>query len=465
MQNLNRYLLLSILLGTRLAIADVGFYKDVMPLIEANCVTCHATDGVSFSFEDPDETYNFRMAIALAVKDDRMPPWLAESGHQSYVDDYSLTADEKSLIADWAAAGFPRGESGSAVAAIQESRTFDADWSVSILQEGPYLPNQDSKDDYRCFIVDWPYDTDKYVTGFLAEPGNTRIAHHLVAHMVGPESADLLKTLSEEEEGQGHQCFGGALPDRIDDDEVERQVEERFPGGWDKLVNDSYWLSHWAPGMYGIDFPKDTGILMRPGSAIVVQMHYYSAFAPGESDDKTIMHFKVADSVKKPSVNHPLTRNKWLYAKNNDSMLIPPRESGTYETNVRFDNLASYMAAALEIDREEISAIELQSVNIHMHAFGASGVTSLLDSDGRKETLLSIPRWDLAWQRDFTFTEGKVIPRSEFDRTRLIVECTFSNYTDENVYGGYGSDDEMCFNFSYMSVILGNDESLASNNK
>jgi hypothetical protein len=450
------------LLGTQLAVADVEFNADVMPLINANCVTCHATDGVSFSFEDPDETYNFRMAIALAVKDDRMPPWLAEPGHQSYVDDYSLTTDEKSLIAEWAAGGYQRAESVPVVAATEINGTFDADWSVPALAGESYLPNQDRKDDYRCFIVDWPYDTDKYVTGFLAEPGNMKIAHHLVAHMIGPESVDLLKTLSEEEEGPGHQCFGGALPDRFDDDEVQQQVEERFPGGWDKLVDESYWLSHWAPGMYGIDFPKDTGILMRPGSAVVVQMHYYSAFAPGEYDENTMMHFKVADSVKKPSVNHPLTRNRWLYAEDNDSMTIPPRESATYETSVRFDELADYMASALEIDREEISAIELQSANIHMHAFGASGVASLLDREGSKETLLSIPRWDLAWQRDFTFTEGKIIPRSEFDRTRLIVECTFNNYTDELVYGGYGSDDEMCFNFSYMSVIRGDDEALAS---
>ena len=69
------------LLCTHPAVADIEFHADVMPLIDANCITCHASDGVSFSFEDPDETYNFRAAIALAVRDDRMPPWLAEPGH------------------------------------------------------------------------------------------------------------------------------------------------------------------------------------------------------------------------------------------------------------------------------------------------------------------------------------------------------------------------------------------------
>ena len=51
------------------------------------------------------------------------------------------------------------------------------------------------------------------------------------------------------------------------------------------------------------------------------------------------------------------------------------------------------------------------------------------------------------------FDKAKTITREEFEDTRLVVECTFSNYTDETVYGGYGSDDEMCFNFSYVSVI------------
>ena len=50
------------------------------------------------------------MAIASAVAEERMPPWLAESGHQEYVGDYSLTDDEKALVAAWASAGYPKGE-------------------------------------------------------------------------------------------------------------------------------------------------------------------------------------------------------------------------------------------------------------------------------------------------------------------------------------------------------------------
>ncbi len=455
MEKLSRFLFIATLLGCGpgIAAAAVEFHEDVMPLIAANCVVCHSNDGVSFSFEDPDEAYPFRAAIALAVKDDRMPPWLAEAGHQDYVGDFSLTAAEKSLIAEWADAGYPRADTETAVTAKAQVEDFDYDLTVAVLPGGSYLPDQSNKDEYRCFIVDWPYETEKYVTGFMAQPGNTRVSHHLVNYTIGPEAVEILKTLSEEEEGSGHRCFGGPLPDSIGKDGARKRIENRFPDGWNRLVNNAYWLSHWAPGMYGIEFPEGTGILVRPGSVVVVQMHYFSAFAPGESDSNTMMHFRLADTVEKPSLFHPLSDNRWLNGSDNESMQIRPGESATYEVSESFADLADYATGALEIDSEEISAIELQSANVHMHASGASGITSLLDSNGRKETLLNIPRWNLAWQRDYMFTEGKMIHRSEFADTRLIVECTFRNHTDEIVYGGFGSDDEMCFNFSYLSVI------------
>ncbi len=437
------------------ALAGEGpeFYRDVMPLVADKCINCHAADGVSFSFEDPDETYNLRAAIALAVAEDRMPPWLAEDGHQAYVGDYSLSDDEKELIAAWAAADYPKGDATKSRFSSPHVIAFEADLTLPVIPEGSYLPNQQRKDDYRCFVIDWPYEEDMYVTGFMAEPGNLKVAHHLVNFAVGPEAAEILKTISAEEEGPGHQCFGGPIPDSLGSKAAQQELETRFPGAMEKLYRNNFWLSHWAPGMYGEEFPQDTGILIRPGSVIVVQMHYYSAFAPGETDANTTMHFQVAKHVDKPSVNLPLTNYRWLVSNRNEMMTIPPGEEDTFEVSENFETVARFAANALKINPEEIAALELKSANIHMHAFGASGVASLLHSSGRKETLLAIPRWDLDWQRDFLFEESKFIPREDFERTRLIVECTFSNYTDDVVYGGYGSDDEMCFNFSYVSVI------------
>lgn len=445
-----------------LAAADVDFHSDVMPVIVEKCTTCHAESGVSFSLEDADTAYNFRNAIASAVHEDRMPPWLAEGGHQEYVGDYSLTADEKAVISEWASNGFPRGAAGTSTTLASNVEIFAADLSMDVIADGEYLPNQQSKDDYHCFIVEWPYETDMYVTGFKAAPGNLRVAHHLVNFVVAPEAVDVLMAASNEEEGNGHSCFGSPFPDRLGKEAERAEFESRYPNAWETLTSNYFWLSQWAPGAYGDVFPEGTGILIRPGSAIVVQMHYYSAFAPGETDQDTKMLFQVAANVDKPSFNLPLSDNRWLVGRRNHLMEIPAGEEATYEVQRSFDRIAGYAAHALDISADEIEAIELRSANLHMHAFGASATTSLLHPSGRKEILLRIPRWDLDWQRDYRFIDKKVIARDDFDRTRLVAECTFSNYTDELVYGGYGSDDEMCFNFSYISVVRGQAEAVAS---
>ena len=110
------------------------------------------------------------------------------------------------------------------------------------------------------------------------------------------------------------------------------------------------------------------------------------------------------------------------------------------------------MSYVTGVDEAEIQGLEIHSANLHMHAIGHSGEISLTDRNGKKEVLLSVPRWNLHWQRDFTFVEPKVFEKDDFDRTRITVECTFENPKDHAVYGGYGSDEEMCFNFSYIAV-------------
>ena len=451
--------------GAAIAEPAAEYYADILPLVEENCLVCHSASGVSFSFEDPEATFAFRAAMASAVAENRMPPWLAEPGHKEYVDDYSLSADEKAVFAAWASAGFPRNaeqrksHQGTMAPKLAE---FESDFSIKVIADRSYLPNQDRKDDYRCFVVEWPYETDKYVTGFKGEPGNLRLAHHLVNYAIAPESAHLIRELDAEEDGEGYQCFGGPIPDRLAKEDEREKLEERHPGAAKQLQNDNFWLSHWAPGMYGFEFPENTGVLVKPGSLVIVQMHYYSAFAPGESDKNTTMHFQIADTVEKPSVNYPLTKNAWLGARKNNSLVVPEGGQSTYQYSETFENISKYASRALLIDLADIVAIELRSANVHMHSFGAAGNTSLVDGNGKKQLLLNIPRWDLNWQRDFTFVEPIRVEQDELASNRLVIECTFANHTDELVYGGWGSDDEMCINFSYISVVLRKDDAVAS---
>jgi hypothetical protein len=434
------------------------YYSDVRPILVRNCLACHGTDGPGWSMADAEEAYQRHRLITAMVLGGQMPPWIAGPGHQEYLDDPTLDGGTLETFRAWRDQGFPRGEprpDPGSVGGHGAHGSFRPDFTLEVLPGGSYLPNQERSDDYRCFVVDWPEREPGYLIGFRAVPGNLRVSHHTVIHAVAPGMVERFRELEEAEEGAGYQCFGGALPDRLGQRAVRQAYERRYPDGVRELARSSFWLAHWAPGMDGHRFPEGTGILMEPGSALVVQMHYYSRDAPGEKDEGTRMDFRVAREVERPAFHLPQTRNEWLIAERNHSMIIPPGERATYEVADDLGSILRYISRVTWVEEDRIRGVEVHSVNLHMHAFGHSGVIELVDGHGRSETLLAVPRWDLRWQRDFAFVQPKVFARDEMDGTLLRVRCTFRNPTTETVYGGYGSFDEMCFNFAYIAVRTG----------
>ncbi len=449
----------SLLLSAVLLAVPVGplaaqnYFDDVRPVLTQNCVRCHNAEGVAWSMEDAEETYERRRMIARLILDRRMPPWLAEPGHQDYVGDLSLDDETLAVVRSWAEAGYPKGSSRPDVVADAGSAhgPFHPEISLDVLPEEGYLPNQRASDDYRCFLVDWSGET-SYVTGFRASPGNRNVAHHVVVYAVDPAMMERYRELDAEEEGAGYQCFGGALPDRLGTRAARAAYEQKYPNGLRELSSSNHWLAHWAPGMDGHVFPEGTGIRLEEGAGLVVQMHYYSSTAPGESDVGTTLDFMVESSVERPAFHLAQTRNDWLVSERSGTMVIPAGTQRSFEIGDDLGDLLGYFSYLSQIPQDQIEALELHSANLHMHSFGHSGEITLRRDTGEVETLLSIPRWDLAWQRDFSFAEPKVLPRESLDDTHLAVRCTFENPTDDTVYGGYGSAEEMCFNFSYIAV-------------
>jgi hypothetical protein len=431
------------------------YYADIRPLIERKCVMCHSESSVSFSFEDGEHTYDFRQAIASAVTERRMPPWLAEAGHQEYVEDISLTASERRLFSEWADDGYPKGAARDRRPAQPVYAPFSAELVVEVMPNDFYMPNARRVDDYRCFVLDWPVSEPTYVTGFRAVPGNLKVAHHLVLFAAQAEVAARYKALERQEEGKGYECFGGPVPDRFEDENERAAYEKRYPKGIEELNNNSFWLAQWAPGTDGHAFPVGTGIRMYPGMVLIVQMHYYSAFAPGESDSGTTMEFTLGDQVSKPAFTLPQSRFEWLNGERNGSMVVPPGQRRTYVDSMNLERLRDMAAAVTDTPASRIDALEVHSANLHMHSYGSSGVISLIDKHGLEETLLSVPRWNLNWQRNFTLSKPKVVGRDEFATTEIRVQCTYENPKVVPVYGGFGSDEEMCFNFSYVAVVVG----------
>src|SRR4029077_21015692 len=87
---------------------QVTFSKDIAPILQAKCQSCHRPGGgAPMSLISYEETRpwarSMKLRTALGTKQDVMPPWFIDKtiGIQSFKEDMSLSAAEISMIAAW----------------------------------------------------------------------------------------------------------------------------------------------------------------------------------------------------------------------------------------------------------------------------------------------------------------------------------------------------------------------------
>jgi hypothetical protein len=94
------------------------FYRDVLPILEANCQVCHQSAEVKtggmiapMALETYEQTRPWARVIARKVTDGSMPPWSAHLQHKgTFEGERYLTDEEKQTLVTWAEQGAPAGD-------------------------------------------------------------------------------------------------------------------------------------------------------------------------------------------------------------------------------------------------------------------------------------------------------------------------------------------------------------------
>src|SRR3981081_3045380 len=90
---------------------SVTFTKDVAPILQKNCQSCHRPgEAAPFSMLTYEETRPWTGAMKLAVKQKLMPPWFADPQVGHFANDRSLSQKEIDTIVAWVTAGAPKGD-------------------------------------------------------------------------------------------------------------------------------------------------------------------------------------------------------------------------------------------------------------------------------------------------------------------------------------------------------------------
>src|SRR4029077_12556960 len=98
--------------GLALAAEDssVTFNRDVLPILQKNCQTCHRPGEVApMSLLTYTDTRPWAKAIKKATIEKQMPPWFADPNYGHFKYDRRLSDADLKTLSDWADNGSPEG--------------------------------------------------------------------------------------------------------------------------------------------------------------------------------------------------------------------------------------------------------------------------------------------------------------------------------------------------------------------
>jgi hypothetical protein len=273
------------------------------------------------------------------------------------------------------------------------------------------------------------------VVGIRVRPGNARIVHHMLLFEVRTGGLAELQRLDDAEPGPGYTCFGGPGVD-----------SNPRPGtGGDLIDLDMQQIAGWAPG--GVDgyLPAGTGIRLKPGSKLVMQIHYNVQPSTRGMTDRTRVEL---------FFGAPGTTQQALWLPQAETRFNVPAGVGPTHPS----------ATAVASTRNPFPVpVRIFGVFPHMHQRGFSIRVDAITAAGTTHCLVNVPRWDFHWQQNYFFrTPYRVAAGANADTLRTT--CVWDNRPENQPFvdgmqvaphplrWGEGSDDEMCLNYYYVTL-------------
>jgi hypothetical protein len=387
------------------ALAAPEFHRDVEPILQQHCQTCHRAGGSApMPLESYRQTRPWAKAMERQVLAKKMPPWFASDG-VPFANDPSLSPNEIQVIRDWVEAGSPEGRDMGAPPTLAMTGEWNIGKPDAIVTFPSAFPIPKSGEvDYRYIILSAPADQDRWVDRVQVLPGNPAAVHHAVVY-IRPRGSKWLKdrprgvffSLSEEE------------PDSFTTSDI---------------------LFTYTPGASADQWPDGMAKLIPGGSDLVFQMHYVALPAGGA--DRTRLGLRFAkDSPQKRILTLQL---------NNDRLLIPP---GVPDAHFHVWGTLPQDAVLL-------------SLYPHMHLRGKTFEYRVTPPGGEPRTLLRVDHYDFRWQ--LTYRLKDPLPLAAGTRIECLASYDNSSRNplnpdpNQSVRFGFQSTQEMMIGFFDVAV-------------
>ena len=400
------------------ASAAPTFYRDVLPVLQEHCQSCHRPGEIGpMPLVSLADARKWSREISRRTGLREMPPWFADPKFGHFSNDPSLTLEQIAVLADWAASGMAAGNSADA----PPPRKWAAGWQIAepdlvvAMPKAVSIPARGDID-YTYEIVHTGFTEDKWVQMSEIRPGSRQHVHHAVVYIRPPGSTWLALA------PVGTPFTRSGPKDSMD---------EHDPHGAAMASADL--LLVYAPGSAPDQWADGMAKLIPKGSDLIFQMHYTSN---GHADvDRSEIGMRFA---RRPPEKRVLTLQL-----TNSHFVIPP-------------NVANHRVEARgTLPNDAV----LLSLFPHLHLRGKEFTYNIVHPErtgpARFETLLDV-HYNFYWQLSYRLAE----PRELKAGTELQAVAIFDNSKknlhnpdpDAAVTWGDQTYDEMMVGFFDVAV-------------
>jgi peroxiredoxin len=341
------------------------YTKHVSRILQKNCQECHRPGQIGpMSLLTYDDAVSWADMISEVVSARRMPPWYADPKHGKFSNDRSLSKEDRTALLTWIKEGCPRGEAKDE----PKAKAFAAGWRIGKPDAVFTMPDEVTVPAeagprglaYQYIVVPTNYAEDRWVVAAEAKPGARAVVHHIIVYV-----AERKKGLKKKRN----------RPDGIGDG----------------------FLVAYAPGDMPLMLGPGQAKKLPKGAFLVFQMHYTPNGV--EQDDRSSVGLIFAKAPPKVEVRTRSIAQRRLE--------IP---AGAPNHEVK---------SVTTFERD----VDLLSMLPHMHLRGKDFKYEVEYPDGRKEVLLSVPRYDFNWQSNYRLARPLRLPAG----TKIHCTAHFDN--------------------------------------
>lgn len=367
--------------------ASVTFHRDVAPILQRRCQACHRPyRSAPFSLLTLADVRQRGDVLAEVIEERRMPPWHADGRYGAYSNDRRLSHEEMETFAAWFEQGMPEGNPAEAPPPIQ----WPIGWSIGVPDVVIEAPKAFRVPATGQQIIDYSTVPSETTDMIFAED------RWVAAAEVLPGEPAVVHHISV------YVVWPGQEPPP-------------------KNLDGRNGILGWAPGEPAYVFPPGSALWVPKGSRLVFEIHYVPNGR--ELDDRSRVGLVFAQEKPK--------RRLILISPGRQDLAIEPNEPH-HRDQFEFTFPSPY---------------RLLGLMGHMHLRGKAYSIDAIFPDGKRETLLRVPRYDFYWQTFYWLKQPVTLPRG----TRLVETGWWDNSVNNpnnpdpaaKVKQGPASTDEM----------------------